>query len=416
MSFETPLSSSLLLERFRRVRAHSRALCEPLQIEDYCLQSMEEASPPKWHLAHTTWFFEQFVLQSEVKGYEVFDESFSYLFNSYYQQVGRMHPRPQRGLLTRPALEEVRNYRTHVDAVIERGLASDSFSPRALSVIEVGTHHEQQHQELLLTDLKHGFFQNPTLPAYRQQQSPPPAPADELTWIQHEGGVIEVGFTGKGFHFDNEGPPHRVFAEPFALASRLVTVAEYQDFIADGGYRRSELWLSEGWHLAQTEGWTRPLYWLEDQQTFTLDGVRALDPGAPVTHLSYYEADAYAHWTGFRLPTEYDWEVMAKQLPVEGNFVESGALHPVVASPQAGLRQMFGDAWEWTQSAYSPYPAYRAPPGAIGEYNGKFMVNQMVLRGGSCVSPRDHLRATYRNFFPAHARWQFSGIRLARDL
>ena len=403
-----------LRARLHTVRKRTEALCAPLHPEDFCLQSLPDASPAKWHLAHPTWFFEQFVLR-ELPGYRVFDESYSYLFNSYYQKVGKMHPRPQRGLLTRPVLDEVWKYRAYVDEALDTHF--DRFDSEALTRIEIGTHHEEQHQELLLTDVKHGFAQNPLYPAYRRQAvevDVREAPAH--TWVEHPGGVARIGVTEDVFHFDNEGPSHRVFLEPFALGSRLITVGEYEDFIADGGYQRAELWLSDAWHLVQTEGWSRPLYWLDDGRHFTLDGVRARNPHAAVTHISYYEAEAYANWTGYRLAPEYDWEVIAKTLPVEGNFVDSQRLHPGVASAQEGLQQMFGDVWEWTKSAYASYPAFRAPPGAIGEYNGKFMCNQMVLRGGSCASPQDHVRATYRNFFPPWARWQFSGIRLARDL
>jgi ergothioneine biosynthesis protein EgtB len=424
---------------FDRVRSQTLALCRPLEVEDYGLQSMPEASPPKWHIAHTTWFFETFLLAQADPRYRPFHDAFGYLFNSYYETVGRMHPRPQRGILTRPTLAAVRAYREAVDRRVTALLGAGALSNDELSVVELGLHHEQQHQELILTDIKHGFWSNPLRPAYRPSLPKPlTGSTPALEWVDVPGGVARVGHVGEGFAFDNETPSHRVFIEPFALASRLITCGEYLEFMADGGYERPELWLSEGWEAVRSLGWIAPLYWERavtgaPWSIFTLEGMRDLDPNEPVVHLSYFEADAYARWTGFRLPIEAEWEVACRDRPVTGNFLESDALHvaPPIGSQErndaataAGttsnrapiLSQAYGDAWEWTSSAYAPYRGYRVPAGALGEYNGKFMSGQMVLRGGSCASPRSHLRPTYRNFFPPHARWQFSGIRLARDL
>ena len=420
-----------LARRYAEVRAASRTLAEPLELEDYGLQSMTEASPVKWHLAHTTWFFETFVLARQVPGHEPFHPRFGYLFNSYYETVGRMHPRPQRGLLTRPTVAEVWRYREHVDRAIVELLAAGPLPPDAAAVLEVGLQHEQQHQELVLTDLKHGLSCNPLRPAYRELAGPSAGgKTSPLRWLEHPGGLHELGHAGQGFAFDNEGPRHRVYLQPFELASRLVTCGEYLEFMADDGYRRPELWLSAGFDEVRRQGWQAPLYWERDGerehggwQQFTLGGMRAVEPTEPVCHLSLYEADAFARWHGSRLPTEAEWEVACAGRPVAGNFVESGALHPrPLALPSGrdpaldrGPHQAFGDVWEWTASAYAPYPGFRPLPGALGEYNGKFMCNQLVLRGGSCATPASHVRATYRNFFPPEARWQFSGLRLARD-
>jgi ergothioneine biosynthesis protein EgtB len=419
---ESPPSSEVAFRddpvaAYAGVRAQTVSLCDPLEVEDYGLQSMPEASPTKWHLAHTTWFFETFVLAAVP-----FNEHFGYLFNSYYETVGRMHPRPARGILSRPTVREVQAYRTHVDDEMLALLARGELDDARLRTVELGLHHEQQHQELILTDLAHAFWQNPLRPVYRER-SPSTrtgACAPPRGWIDHPGGVARIGHEGEGFAFDNEGPPHRVFVEPFGLASRLVTCGEYLEFMADGGYERPELWLSDGWDAVREHGWTAPLYWEREApnarwRIFTLHGMRELDREEPVTHVSLYEADAFARWTGFRLPTEAEWEVTCAGRPIEGNFVESGQLHPAPAHGDTDLLQSWGDAWEWTGSAYAPYPAYRAPGGALGEYNGKFMSSQVVLRGGSCVTPRSHMRATYRNFFHPSARWQFSGVRLARD-
>ncbi|MFL6578018.1 MAG: ergothioneine biosynthesis protein EgtB, partial [Povalibacter sp.] len=376
--------------------------------------------PAKWHLAHTSWFFEHFVLKPHAHHYRLFNDAFGYLFNSYYQTVGPMHERPQRGLLTRPSVAEVKRYRAHVDEHMERLLNREDCAERVGELVTLGLNHEEQHQELMFTDLKHLFFNNPLRPVYRSAPAHVTASSSEASrFVSFEGGVFEVGATGKEFCFDNETPRHRVLVEPYALADRLVSNAEYLEFIHDGGYRRPDFWLSDGWSTVSSQGWTRPLYWSEALDTeFTLAGVQALDPASPVCHLSYYEADAYARWAGARLPTEDEWELAAGATPVSGNLlghIEEATLHPQPASGVSRLRQLYGDVWEWTASPYTAYPGYRAPSGAIGEYNGKFMCNQLVLRGGSCVTPADHVRATYRNFFYPHARWQFMGLRLARN-
>ncbi len=414
------------LDHFRQVRTQSEALAEPLSAEDCAGQSMPDASPVKWHLAHTTWFFETFVLEALLPGYQTFAPGFRVLFNSYYQSVGAQHPRPRRGLLTRPSLDEVRAYRAHVDRCIEALFAEGRIAGEAARVVGIGLHHEQQHQELLLTDVKHLLASNPLLPAYREDlPTPPPRELPELRFERVPTGIRSIGHDGAEFHFDNEAPRHDVLVPGFALASRLVTNGEFLAFIEDGGYRQPQWWLAEGWDTVQREGWEAPGYWLPDDpqrpdrhagwRVFTLGGLRSLQRDAPVCHVSYFEADAYARWAGGRLPTEHEWEVVARREEPVGNFVEAGALHPVPGADADGFAQLFGDVWEWTQSPYVGYPGYRTDEGALGEYNGKFMVNQFVLRGGSCATPASHIRATYRNFFPAAARWQFSGIRLARD-
>jgi len=402
-----------LAGRYRKVREATRRLVKPLSAEDCQLQSMPDASPTKWHLAHTSWFFETFVLA----GARPFDPSFAVLFNSYYQTVGEQHPRPQRGLLSRPSLETVWRYRDSVDERMAALVERETLAPSTMAVIELGLNHEQQHQELILTDIKHAFAQNPELPAIsvkassRQRTTTP-----ILEWIPYEGGACAIGHDGKGFSFDNELPRHRVWLEPFVLSNRLATVSDYLAFMDAGGYRRPDLWLSEGWDWLARERIDAPLYWyLRDGSwhVYTLGGLRRLDPHEPVTHVSLYEADAFARWANARLPREAELEVALREHDVAGNFVESGLLHPVAAD---GSQQLYGDTWEWTQSSYAAYPGYQPAKGALGEYNGKFMCNQYVLRGGSCFSPGDHLRPTYRNFFPAHTRWQMSGIRLARDV
>jgi ergothioneine biosynthesis protein EgtB len=384
------------------------------------VQSMPDASPTKWHLAHTTWFFEEFVLARFDPAHRWHDERWRFLFNSYYEAAGPRHPRPARGLLSRPSLDEVRAWRTRVDERMLALLARADVA--ALAVVLLGTHHEEQHQELLLTDAKHALAANPLRPAYAGRGAAPVGVtgATPLRWLAHEGQVASIGHEGGGFAFDNEGPRHRVLVDSFRLASRLVTNGEYARFVEDGGYQRPELWLSDGWATTIAEGWKAPLYWERSPagwNVFTFRGVEPLETGAPVTHASFYEADAYARWAGHRLPTESEWEIAAAARPVEGNFVESGRLSASAAEGQNhdGELQLFGDAWEWTASAYLPYPKYRPAAGALGEYNGKFMSGQMVLRGGSCLSPRAHLRASYRNFFPPHVRWQMTGIRLAQD-
>jgi ergothioneine biosynthesis protein EgtB len=409
-----------LASRLRTVRQATEALAAPLSAEDCALQSMPDASPVKWHLAHTSWFFETFLLSEQLPGYRPFDPLYRMLFNSYYNGVGARYPRPQRGLISRPGLAQVLAYRKHVDEHMLLLLERQPAEP-VRRLIELGLQHEQQHQELILTDLKHLFSHNPLRPVYRATAASDSAALPRLQWQSYPGGIDYLGYQGEGFHFDNEAPRHRVLLEGFELASRLVTNGDYLAFMADDGYTRPALWLSDGWDTVCAQGWRAPLYWEErdgDWQQFTLAGECAIDLAQPVTHLSYYEAQAYAQWAGCRLPTEAEWEIAANSLPIEGNFVESGRLHPVVppSSVSTAPQQMFGDVWEWTQSAYAPYPGYRPAPGAVGEYNGKFMVNQFVLRGGSCATPQAHIRPTYRNFFPPAARWQFSGIRLARDL
>ena len=409
--------AEVLAARYSRIRRVSLEICEPLQTEDFVVQSMPDASPTKWHLAHTSWFFEQFLLKPLLAGYRAFHPDFEYLFNSYYQSVGRMHARPQRGLLTRPTVDEVLRYREHVDEHMQKLLRARPDDEKLLAVGTLGVNHEQQHQELMLTDIKHLFSLNPLLPAYRPGADEPNDAAAPMHFIPFDGGIREIGASGKHFCFDNELPRHRTLVEPYALADRLVTSGEYLEFIRDGGYRRPEFWLSDGWSTVVREGWTRPIYWRESLDSeFTLHGLQPLRIAAPVCHVSFYEVDAFARWAGARLPSEAEWELAAESLPVIGNLLNSGALHPIAAGVQAGMKQMFGDVWEWTASPYSAYPGYQPPPGALGEYNGKFMCNQLVLRGGSCATPADHVRASYRNFFYADARWQFMGVRLARNL
>ncbi len=409
---------SSLAERYRAVRAATEALCAPLQTEDYVVSSMPDVSPTKWHLAHTSWFFETFVLAPHLAGYQALDPRYAFLFNSYYVQAGERHCRAQRGLVTRPTVAQVYEYRAWVDAAMQRlmgKIAGDSAHP-AWSLVEIGLHHEQQHQELLLTDIKHVFFTNPLKPAYRTEPLPA-SPSTPQSWQNVAEGLYEIGHAGEGFHFDNEAPRHRTYLAGCRLAHRLVTNAEYAEFIADGGYRRATLWLSAGFAAVQEQGWQAPLYWEErdgDWHEFTLAGLSPLDPHAPVTHLSHHEADAFARWTGLRLPTEPEWEVAAREHPLAGRYVDSGLCHPG-ADAGAGPQQFFGDAWQWTQSAYLAYPGYHPAAGAIGEYNGKFMSDQWVLRGASCATPASHARHSYRNFFPSETRWQFSGIRLAGD-
>ena len=408
-----------LAERYREVRRATEALAEPLSAEDCTVQSMPDASPVKWHLAHTSWFFETFVLEAGLAGYRPFHPQFRVLFNSYYNAVGEQHPRPERGMLSRPSLEEVRAYRAHVDRHILELFDHAGVEPQA-DTIELGLHHEQQHQELIVTDVKHMLSLNPLRPAYRACREMSEAEPIASRWHRHPGGMAMIGHDGGSFAFDNERPRHRTLVEPFALASRLITNAEYIEFIEDGGYERADLWLSDGWDAVHARGWRAPLYWWREDdgwKMMTLSGARAACGNEPVCHVSFYEADAFARWAGARLPSEAEWEIFAAKAPVAGNLLETRVLHPVpgAASGSDLPEQLFGDVWEWTRSPYAPYPGYRPPAGALGEYNAKFMVNQLVLRGGSCATPQSHVRATYRNFFPPHARWQFSGIRLARD-
>ena len=413
-------ATSWLAGRYRAVRAATEALATPLSAEDCAIQSMPDASPVKWHLAHTSWFFETFVLGPHLPGYRVHDTAFRFLFNSYYIAIGDRHPRPRRGLLSRPSLDAVRAYRAHVDEAMSALFTQET--PIALSaLVELGVNHEQQHQELILTDLKHMLSCNPLAPAYIPVRAAiARTGAPPMSWIEFGEGLVEIGHDGNGFAFDNETPRHREYLNAYAFASRCITNAEYGAFIQDGGYRRPELWLSEGWDWVNTNQVAAPLYWEESEagpRQFTLHGMLPVEADAPVCHVSLYEADAYARWAGARLPTEAEWESASAHAAIEGNFVEDGALHPRPAPRDpASLSQLFGDVWEWTQSAYAPYPGFRVAAGAVGEYNGKFMCNQYVLRGGSCATPRSHVRASYRNFFPASARWQFSGLRLARDL
>ena len=401
--------------RFRLVRAATLALAEPLSPEDYVVQSMPEASPAKWHLAHTTWFFEEFVLQHALPGYRFHDDQFRYLFNSYYNTIGPMHSRPRRGLLSRPTVEQVMRYRARIDERMQALLQRQDLAPEILNVITIGLHHEQQHQELLLTDIKHLFSCNPLLPAYLSEKARPSRSAPALDFRAFDGGLIEIGHSGDGFSFDNEQPRHRTYTDAFRLANRAVTNGEFLEFVRAGGYEDPLHWLSDGWTIVQSEGWKRPIYWTPSlEEEFTLTGLRELNPDSPVCHVSYYEADAFARWAGARLPSETEWELAAKDVSMRGNFVENRRWHPEPPGQDGRLLQMFGDVWEWTQSAYAPYPGFEAAKGALGEYNGKFMVNQLVLRGGSCATPASHIRATYRNFFNPGARWQFSGLRLAK--
>jgi ergothioneine biosynthesis protein EgtB len=404
----------VMAERLARARALTSRLCEPLAVEDHVVQSMPDASPAKWHLAHTTWFFETFVLGPHQPGFTPYRAAWGPLFNSYYVAAGPRHPRGERGLLTRPTVAEVNDYRAWVNERMQGFLRTpEAGRPEVAALVELGLHHEQQHQELLLTDLLHAFSLNPLKPTYLERP-PPLSTAAPSRWLGRPGGLVRVGLEGSGFAFDNERPAHLVHLEPFQLATRPVCAGEFAEFIADGGYRRPELWLSDGFAAAQAGGWQAPLYWeLRDGawRRFTLHGEVAVDPAAPVTHVSFYEADAYARWAGARLPTEAEWESVARGQPVAGQFVEDGVLVAIASGDPSPL---FGGAWVWTSSPYVAYPGFRPASGAVGEYNGKFMVNQLVLRGGSCFSSRDHLRATYRNFFPPHARWQVTGLRLAR--
>ena len=416
--------SATLATRYRTVRSQTEHLAAPLSAEDQTVQSMPDVSPTKWHRAHTSWFFETFLLEPSLSGYRVHDPAYSYLFNSYYETVGARYPRPMRGLVSRPGAAEIGIYRAHVDEAMDRLLAGELDETRSW-LVELGLHHEQQHQELLLMDIKHVLSCNPLLPTYTPSPGRRPgAPVDDAVpprggWLEHPGGLADIGHDGPGFAFDNESPRHAVHLVPFALAASAVTCGQWAEFVDDGGYRRPELWLSDGWATVQGERWEAPLYWArrdDEWWVFTLHGPKRMDPDEPVVHVSYYEADAYAHWAGARLPTEAEWEVLAaagRPAPEVARFLEPG--DPAAVLHPQGTAGLLGEVWQWTSSSYAPYPGFSVAPGAVGEYNGKFMVNQMVLRGGCCVTPAGHARSTYRNFFPPSARWPFAGLRLARD-
>ena len=419
-SHAQPFASSSLRRRYREIRNTTLELTRPFSAEDLMLQSMPDASPAKWHLAHTTWFFETFILSTHVAGYKAFDSRYKHLFNSYYKQLGSHPLRGSRGLMSRPSLEEVHAYRAWVDDAMLRHLEIEGADSDGAALIELGLNHEQQHQELILTDLKHALWSMP-LRADRVSKPRAVGSVSPLEWIGFRGGIHPIGHAGEGFAFDNEGPRHEVLLQPFRLASRLVTNGEYLEFMQDKGYRKPKLWLSDGWDAVCAQAWNSPLYWEHDDASgawleLTFAGMQEVDPAAPLCHVSYYEADAFARWSGARLPREEEWEVAAAQTSFEsakGAFQEEGTFHPQPARG-TGMQQLFGDVWEWTLSPYIGYPGFEPAPGLVGEYNGKFMCNQFVLRGGSCATPASHIRATYRNFFPPHARWQFMGIRLAK--
>ncbi len=415
---QTPSTPTSLQHRLMETRRISLKLAAPLSDEDQVVQAMDDASPTKWHLAHTTWFFEAFVLPRFLPDYRLFDEAFEYCFNSYYESVGPRHPRPKRGLLTRPSGDQVRAYRAHVDEALEQLFDTD-LPPEALELVELGINHEQQHQELLLTDILSLFASEPLKPAYRAAKpGVSVSTTAPLAFTAFDGGIFEVGHDGNGFAYDNEGPRHEELIHPFRLANRCVTNAEWIDFIEDGGYRTATLWLADGWATINAQDWDGPLYFEGADGGYmqmSLLGSRPVDPAAPVTHVSFFEADAFARWAGYRLPSEFEWEVGAANVATEGRTLGADHLQPMPAKADDGLTQMFGDVWEWTGSAYLPYPGFKAAPGAVGEYNGKFMCNQFVLKGGSCATPEGHIRRTYRNFFYPHQRWQFTGLRLAAD-
>jgi len=426
---ENPLVTQLwsqqyFIEQYQKVRRFSEHLCEPLVAEDYVIQSMPDVSPTKWHLAHVSWFFETFLLSPALPDYQSLHPQYAYLFNSYYNTLGERHCRPKRGLISRPTVKETYEYRRYVDEhVLELLEKIDERQLATLAaIITLGLHHEQQHQELMVTDFKHVLSCNPLYPIYRARTPSSASSITPLEWVSFPEGLHWIGHEGDGFAFDNEGPRHRQFVQSFQLASRLVTNGEYLEFMEDGGYDNPLLWLSEGWATVRAEEWQAPLYWEKRDGRWwvmTLSGLREVDKAEPVCHVSYYEADAYARWAEARLPTEAEWEVAAHDVPVEGNFVESGLYHPAplnASTTHGKLAQMYGDVWQWTQSSYAPYPNFKPGPGAIGEYNGKFMCNQYVLRGGSCATSLSHIRSTYRNFFPANAQWQFMGIRLAKEV
>jgi len=433
-NFVVSPSTESLVDFYNRVRQDSLDICDPLEIEDYNIQTMPDVSPPKWHLAHTSWFFETFLLKPHFKNYIVFHHKFEHLFNSYYEQIGTFHPRSERGLLSRPTLETIFEYRIYVDKFMNQLIGNQSIINKQsiIDKIILGLNHEQQHQELMYTDILHIFANNPLQPQYRKlkqihtsEHSTEQLQDTKINWINFEESLSEYGFQDNefsvnGFHYDNEKPNHKSHVPAFKIASRLVTNAEYLEFILDGGYQSTEFWLSDAWKIVNTEQWQHPLYWQKENSNWyemTLGGLRKLDLNAPVSHVSYYEADAYANWSGNRLPTEFEWERAAQKVTISGNLRDENYYHPqpIVTSQNIGLQQMYGDVWEWTRSPYVAYSGYKAESGAIGEYNGKFMSSQMVLRGGSCVTPKDHIRSSYRNFFYPGDRWQFSGFRLAQD-
>ena len=408
-----------LLSCYQEVRQVTESLCAPLATEDYVVQSMPDASPAKWHLAHTSWFFETFVLKPALGGDALVSPEYAYLFNSYYNAVGERIARGERGLISRPTVAEVYRYRRIVDDRVRSllGEAGADALRRTGPAVVLGLNHEQQHQELILTDIKHAFGRNPVRPAYRERGELKGSPPDPVRWRRFPAGLRSIGHDGRGFAFDNESPRHPVYLGPFRLADRLVTNGEYLAFLDDGGYDRPEFWLSDGWNARTLNRWSAPLYWDKDRTVFTMAGTRALNENEPVCHVSYYEADAFARWSNARLPTEAEWEVAAEGSAIRGNLLEAERFHPAPGEEPDGepaFSQLFGDVWEWTSSPYAAYPGFRPAAGALGEYNGKFMCNQFILRGGSCATPRAHLRSTYRNFFPPEARWQFTGIRLAR--
>lgn len=413
-----------LIQRYLAVRHFSEKLCETLEPEDYVIQTMPEMSPTKWHLAHVSWFFETFVLKVHLSDHRPLHPQYAFLFNSYYNAAGKMHARPQRGLISRPTVKDTYEYREHVDASMQKLLegASEKKLEVLAPLIVLGLNHEQQHQELMLTDIKHVFWMNPLRPVFRKEKPAAVSGSPKLKWQEFEGGIYSIGHEGDGFHFDNEGPRHEVLLQPFALAERMVTNREYLEFMEAGGYSQPEFWLSLGLNTVRERGWDSPFYWEKNNGkwcTMTLDGMREVDMDEPVCHVSYFEADAYARWAGARLPTEAEWEAASETVPIEGNFAESGFYHPTPVGESErsrGSQQMFGNLWQWTQSSYSPYPGYKPVRGALGEYNGKFMCNQYVLRGASCATAKSHARRTYRNFFPPDARWQFMGIRLAKQI
>ncbi len=414
-------SRTHIYDQYKKIRTFTHHLVEPLETEDFVIQAMENTSPTKWHLAHTSWFFETFVLEKYQPGFESLHPQYAYFFNSYYLQTGVPFARTNRGLLSRPTVKEVFEYREYVNEQMEHFIQNcgEEIWADASKVVEIGLNHEQQHQELILTDVKYLLAQNPLLPVYKEQEVRSKKKiSEELNWISFEEGIVEVGNEGNEFTYDNEHPRHRTFVQNFKLADRLITNKEYLKFMNDDGYSRSELWLDEGWSMVKSEEWNAPLYWFKRKEmwfNFTLSGAREIDLNEPVTHISYYEADAFARWRDCRLPTEQEWEHACGEREIKGNFVDEDVFHPQTSkNNEEGLKQMYGDVWEWTQSSYAPYPGYKPLSGALGEYNGKFMANQYVLRGGSCATSKSHIRKTYRNFFHADARWQFTGIRLAK--